>query len=79
MFKVQFNFFFSNQCYFNLKKPEVTLLISLILIRLEFITKQLKNRVSFHKAIKKAIELTEQSNTKEIQVQIARRLDEKEI
>nr|YP_009154448.1 ribosomal protein S3 [Populus tremula]YP_009182687.1 ribosomal protein S3 [Populus tremula x Populus alba]YP_009307703.1 ribosomal protein S3 [Populus qiongdaoensis]YP_009331982.1 ribosomal protein S3 [Populus adenopoda]YP_009335989.1 ribosomal protein S3 [Populus davidiana]YP_009346724.1 ribosomal protein S3 [Populus rotundifolia]YP_009434061.1 ribosomal protein S3 [Populus lasiocarpa]YP_009474417.1 ribosomal protein S3 [Populus nigra]YP_009474576.1 ribosomal protein S3 [Populus simonii len=45
----------------------------------EFIAGQLKNRVSFRKAMKKAIELTEQSNTKGIQVQIAGRLDGKEI
>ncbi|KAI9379284.1 hypothetical protein POPTR_017G072340v4 [Populus trichocarpa] len=35
----------------------------------EFIAGQLKNRVSFRKAMKKAIELTEQSNTKGIQKQ----------
>ncbi|KAJ8746921.1 hypothetical protein K2173_007738 (mitochondrion) [Erythroxylum novogranatense] len=45
----------------------------------EFIAGQLKNRVSFRKAIKKAIELTEQADTKGIQVQIAGRLDGKEI
>nr|YP_010558546.1 ribosomal protein S3 [Euphorbia neogillettii]UED19903.1 ribosomal protein S3 [Euphorbia neogillettii] len=45
----------------------------------EFITGQLKNRVSFRKAMKKAIELTEQADTKGIQVQIAGRLDGKEI
>nr|YP_009028423.1 ribosomal protein S3 [Hirtella physophora]YP_009264397.1 ribosomal protein S3 [Hirtella macrosepala]AHX81144.1 ribosomal protein S3 [Hirtella physophora]ANJ18599.1 ribosomal protein S3 [Hirtella macrosepala] len=45
----------------------------------EFIAGQLKNRVSFRKAMKKAIELTEQTNTKGIQVQIAGRLDGKEI
>ncbi|KAK3438394.1 hypothetical protein EUGRSUZ_C03015 [Eucalyptus grandis] len=45
----------------------------------EFIAGQLKNRVPFRKAIKKAIELTEQVDTKGIQVQIAGRLDEKEI
>nr|YP_010160870.1 ribosomal protein S3 [Baccaurea ramiflora]QRH18376.1 ribosomal protein S3 [Baccaurea ramiflora]QXF60477.1 ribosomal protein S3 [Baccaurea ramiflora] len=45
----------------------------------EFIAEQLKNRVSFRKAMKKAIELTEQANTKGIQVQIAGRLDGKEI
>nr|YP_009493457.1 ribosomal protein S3 [Banisteriopsis caapi]AWM97698.1 ribosomal protein S3 [Banisteriopsis caapi] len=45
----------------------------------EFIAGQLKNRVSFRKAMKKAIELTEQANTKGIQVQIAGRLDGKEI
>nr|QWE50778.1 ribosomal protein S3 [Bruguiera parviflora] len=45
----------------------------------EFIAGQLKNRVSFRKAIKKAIELTEQTDTKGIQIQIAGRLDGKEI
>nr|YP_009264729.1 ribosomal protein S3 [Kostermanthus robustus]ANJ19013.1 ribosomal protein S3 [Kostermanthus robustus] len=45
----------------------------------EFIAGQLKNRVSFRKAMKKAIELTEQTNTKGIQVQIAGRLNGKEI
>nr|MBN8156951.1 30S ribosomal protein S3 [Vibrio vulnificus] len=45
----------------------------------EFIAGQLKNRVSFRKAMKKAIELTEQANTKGIQVQISGRLDGKEI
>nr|UDN41871.1 ribosomal protein S3 [Cuttsia viburnea]UDN41897.1 ribosomal protein S3 [Cuttsia viburnea] len=45
----------------------------------EFIASQLKNRVSFRKAMKKAIELTEQANTRGIQVQIAGRIDGKEI
>ncbi|KAL6492512.1 hypothetical protein OROGR_033351 [Orobanche gracilis] len=45
----------------------------------EFIADQLKNRVSFRKAMKKAIELTEQANTKGIQVQISGRIDGKEI
>nr|YP_010248250.1 ribosomal protein S3 [Codonopsis pilosula]QTK21341.1 ribosomal protein S3 [Codonopsis pilosula]QUG10959.1 ribosomal protein S3 [Codonopsis pilosula subsp. tangshen] len=45
----------------------------------EFISAQLKKRVSFRKAMKKAIELTEQANTKGIRVQIAGRLDGKEI
>nr|WKK48688.1 ribosomal protein S3 [Rotala rotundifolia]WKK48689.1 ribosomal protein S3 [Rotala rotundifolia] len=45
----------------------------------EFIAGQLKNRVSFRKAMKKAIELTEQAETKGIQVQIAGRIDGKEI
>nr|YP_010939026.1 ribosomal protein S3 [Phylica pubescens]WLE73846.1 ribosomal protein S3 [Phylica pubescens] len=40
----------------------------------EFIAGQLKNRVSFRKAIQKAIELTERAGTKGIQVQIAGRL-----
>nr|QBC71591.1 ribosomal protein S3 [Barbeuia madagascariensis] len=45
----------------------------------EFISGQLKNRVSFRKAMKKAIELTEQTDTKGIQIQIAGRIDGKEI
>nr|ATL60309.1 ribosomal protein S3 [Hillia triflora] len=45
----------------------------------EYIAGQLRNRVSFRKAMKKAIELTEQANTKGIQVQIAGRIDGKEI
>nr|YP_010982160.1 ribosomal protein S3 [Habropetalum dawei]UZP15885.1 ribosomal protein S3 [Habropetalum dawei] len=45
----------------------------------EFIARQLKNRVSFRKAMKKAIELTEQADTKGIQIQIAGRIDGKEI
>nr|QFS20367.1 ribosomal protein S3 [Saprosma merrillii] len=45
----------------------------------EYIARQLKNRVSFRKAMKKAIELTEQANKKGIQVQIAGRIDGKEI
>nr|YP_010511932.1 ribosomal protein S3 [Dipteryx alata]QTW98855.1 ribosomal protein S3 [Dipteryx alata]UXL83256.1 ribosomal protein S3 [Dipteryx alata] len=45
----------------------------------EFIAGQLKNRVSFRKAMKKAIELTEQGGTKGVQVQIAGRIDGKEI
>nr|QXO88089.1 ribosomal protein S3 [Hoya ignorata] len=45
----------------------------------EFIVGQLKNRVSFRKAMKKAIELTEQADTKGIQVQISGRIDGKEI
>nr|QVV41426.1 ribosomal protein S3 [Bridelia tomentosa] len=45
----------------------------------EFIAGQLKNRVSFRKAMKKAIELTEQANTKGIQVQISGRLYGKEM
>nr|QBE86772.1 ribosomal protein S3 [Guapira discolor] len=45
----------------------------------EFIGGQLKNRVSFRKAMKKAIELTEQADTKGIQIQIAGRIDGKEI
>jgi len=39
----------------------------------------LKNRVSFRKAMKKAIELTEQADTKGIPVEIAGRIDGKEI
>ena len=45
----------------------------------EFIAGQLKNRVSFRKAMKIAIELTEQAGTKGVQVQIAGRIDGKEI
>nr|YP_009262789.1 ribosomal protein S3 [Ludisia discolor]ANI87453.1 ribosomal protein S3 [Ludisia discolor]UNB13913.1 ribosomal protein S3 [Ludisia discolor] len=45
----------------------------------EYIALQLKNRVSFRKAMKKAIELTEQTGTKGIQVQVAGRIDGKEI
>ncbi|KAL3498056.1 hypothetical protein ACH5RR_040788 [Cinchona calisaya] len=45
----------------------------------EYVAGQLKNRVSFRKAMEKAIELTEQENTKGIQVQIAGRIDGKEI
>nr|YP_010330632.1 ribosomal protein S3 [Urtica dioica subsp. xingjiangensis]UNY33689.1 ribosomal protein S3 [Urtica dioica subsp. xingjiangensis]USG55287.1 ribosomal protein S3 [Urtica dioica subsp. xingjiangensis] len=45
----------------------------------EFIAGQLKSRVSFRKAMKKAIELTEQAGTKGIQIQIAGRIDGKEI
>nr|YP_009545759.1 ribosomal protein S3 [Kadsura longipedunculata]YP_009920126.1 ribosomal protein S3 [Kadsura interior]YP_010158463.1 ribosomal protein S3 [Kadsura heteroclita]UJH18175.1 ribosomal protein S3 [Schisandra propinqua subsp. sinensis]AYO99495.1 ribosomal protein S3 [Kadsura longipedunculata]QCS25121.1 ribosomal protein S3 [Kadsura longipedunculata]QMQ98962.1 ribosomal protein S3 [Kadsura interior]QRG30541.1 ribosomal protein S3 [Kadsura heteroclita] len=45
----------------------------------EYIALQLKNRVSFRKAMKKAIELTEQADTKGIQVQISGRINGKEI
>nr|YP_010413515.1 ribosomal protein S3 [Diervilla sessilifolia]YP_011032042.1 ribosomal protein S3 [Diervilla lonicera]URQ18589.1 ribosomal protein S3 [Diervilla sessilifolia]WRH31189.1 ribosomal protein S3 [Diervilla lonicera] len=45
----------------------------------EFIADQLKNRVSFRKAMKRVIELTEQADTKGIQVQIAGRINGKEI
>lgn len=45
----------------------------------EFIAGQLKNRVSFRKAMKKAIELAEKADTKGIQVQIAGRIEGKEI
>nr|WID86779.1 ribosomal protein S3 [Passiflora tripartita var. mollissima] len=45
----------------------------------EFIAEQLKNRVSFRKAIKKAIELAKRADTKGIQVQIAGRLGGKDI
>nr|AGW98583.1 ribosomal protein S3 [Ipomoea obscura]BDR62525.1 ribosomal protein S3 [Ipomoea obscura] len=45
----------------------------------EFIAGQLKNRVSFRKAMKKAIELAEKADTRGIQVQIAGRIDGKEI
>nr|YP_009671091.1 ribosomal protein S3 [Passiflora tetrandra]QCX30352.1 ribosomal protein S3 [Passiflora tetrandra] len=45
----------------------------------EFIAEQLKNRVSFRKAMKKAIELAKHADTKGIQVQIAGRLGGKDI
>lgn len=45
----------------------------------EFIAGQLTNRIPFRKAIKKAIELAEQAGTKGVQVQIAGRIDGKEI
>nr|YP_009657161.1 ribosomal protein S3 [Medicago blancheana]YP_010565942.1 ribosomal protein S3 [Medicago rotata]QCO74043.1 ribosomal protein S3 [Medicago blancheana]UZC30527.1 ribosomal protein S3 [Medicago rotata] len=45
----------------------------------EFIAGQFKNRISFRKAIKKAIELADQAGTKGVQVQIAGRIDGKEI
>nr|YP_009529200.1 30S ribosomal protein S3 [Lennoa madreporoides]AXX76000.1 30S ribosomal protein S3 [Lennoa madreporoides] len=45
----------------------------------EFIAGQLKNRVSFRKAMQKTIELTKKEDTKGIQVQIAGRIDGKEI
>nr|UCS41153.1 ribosomal protein S3 [Astragalus tephrodes var. chloridae] len=45
----------------------------------EFIAVQLKNRIPFRKAIKKAIELAEKAGTKGVQVQIAGRIDGKEI
>nr|CUR00478.1 rps3 [Acacia andrewsii] len=44
----------------------------------EFIAEQLKNRVSFFKVMKKAIELTEQAGTEGVQVQVAGRIDGKE-
>nr|AJE72756.1 ribosomal protein S3 [Astragalus crassicarpus] len=45
----------------------------------EFIAVQLKNRIPFRKAIKKAIELAEKAGTKGVKVQIAGRIDGKEI
>nr|YP_010290219.1 ribosomal protein S3 [Passiflora cirrhiflora]ULO25990.1 ribosomal protein S3 [Passiflora cirrhiflora] len=45
----------------------------------EFIAEQLKNRVSFRKAMKKAIELAKNADTKGIQVKIAGRLGGKDI
>jgi small subunit ribosomal protein S3 len=45
----------------------------------EYIAQQLKNRVSFRKAMKKAIELAKQANTKGIRVQLAGRIGGKEI
>nr|YP_010186994.1 ribosomal protein S3 [Dasymalla teckiana]QVL24645.1 ribosomal protein S3 [Dasymalla teckiana] len=49
------------------------------IILAEFIAEQLMNRVSFRKAMKKAIELNEEADTKGIQVQIAGRIDGKDI
>ncbi|RZC58000.1 hypothetical protein C5167_005315 [Papaver somniferum] len=43
----------------------------------EFIAGQLKNRVSFRKAMKKAIELTEQADTKEFKYKLQDVLTEK--
>nr|YP_010953869.1 ribosomal protein S3 [Terniopsis sessilis]WMV00725.1 ribosomal protein S3 [Terniopsis sessilis] len=45
----------------------------------EFIAGQLKNRVSFRQAMKKAIELAKQADTKGIQIQISGRLGGKEM
>nr|YP_009141573.1 ribosomal protein S3 [Lens culinaris]AGW45939.1 ribosomal protein S3 [Lens culinaris]AIL56098.1 ribosomal protein S3 [Lens culinaris] len=45
----------------------------------EFIAGQLKNRISFRKAMKKAIELAEKADTKGVQIKIAGRIDGKEI
>nr|YP_009768282.1 ribosomal protein S3 [Albizia bracteata]QIS98900.1 ribosomal protein S3 [Albizia bracteata] len=45
----------------------------------EFIAGQLKNRVPFNRVMKKAIELTEQAGTKGVQIQVAGRIDGKEI
>nr|BEG71938.1 ribosomal protein S3 [Astragalus macropelmatus] len=45
----------------------------------EFIAGQLKNRIPFRMAIKKAIELAEEAGTKGVRVQIAGRIDGKEI
>nr|ATG26636.1 ribosomal protein S3 [Cyphia bulbosa var. bulbosa]ATG26673.1 ribosomal protein S3 [Cyphia bulbosa var. bulbosa] len=45
----------------------------------EYIADQLKDRVSYRKAMKKAIELTEKANAKGIRVQIAGRLGGKDI
>nr|YP_009437239.1 ribosomal protein S3 [Lobelia cardinalis]ATG27614.1 ribosomal protein S3 [Lobelia cardinalis] len=45
----------------------------------EFLADQLKKRVSFRKAMKKAIKLTEKANTKGIRIQIAGRIDGNEI
>nr|UNP34789.1 ribosomal protein S3 [Chrysojasminum subhumile] len=45
----------------------------------EFIAGQLKDRVSFRKAMKKAIELAEQADTKGIRVQMAGRINGKDI
>nr|YP_009634421.1 ribosomal protein S3 [Jasminum polyanthum]QBS49406.1 ribosomal protein S3 [Jasminum polyanthum] len=45
----------------------------------EFIAGQLRNRVSFRKAMKKAIELAEQADTEGIRVQMAGRINGKDI
>lgn len=45
----------------------------------EFIAVQLKKRISFRKAIQKAIQLAEKAGTKGVQVQISGRIDGKEI
>nr|YP_010832731.1 ribosomal protein S3 [Astragalus flexus]WFG52473.1 ribosomal protein S3 [Astragalus flexus]WFG52549.1 ribosomal protein S3 [Astragalus flexus]WFG52625.1 ribosomal protein S3 [Astragalus flexus] len=45
----------------------------------EFIAGQLKDRIPFRMAIKKAIELAEEAGTKGVRVQIAGRIDGKEI
>ncbi|TXG46674.1 hypothetical protein EZV62_027829 (chloroplast) [Acer yangbiense] len=63
----------------NMSLNEANLVISKAEVNEEFIAGQLKSRVSFRKAMKKAIELTELANTKGIQVQIAGRIDGKEI
>ncbi|TYJ37028.1 hypothetical protein E1A91_A05G348100v1 [Gossypium mustelinum] len=48
-------------------------------IEIQKILDLIQNRVSFRKVMKKAIELTEQADTKGIQIQIAGRIDRKEI
>nr|YP_009407367.1 ribosomal protein S3 [Aldrovanda vesiculosa]YP_009407385.1 ribosomal protein S3 [Aldrovanda vesiculosa]ASA46285.1 ribosomal protein S3 [Aldrovanda vesiculosa]ASA46333.1 ribosomal protein S3 [Aldrovanda vesiculosa]QBC71203.1 ribosomal protein S3 [Aldrovanda vesiculosa]QBC71204.1 ribosomal protein S3 [Aldrovanda vesiculosa]QBE88691.1 ribosomal protein S3 [Aldrovanda vesiculosa] len=45
----------------------------------EFIALQLKNRISFRKAMKQAIQLSKGANTKGIKIQIAGRLDGNEL
>nr|YP_009141242.1 ribosomal protein S3 [Lathyrus clymenum]AIL55768.1 ribosomal protein S3 [Lathyrus clymenum] len=45
----------------------------------EFIAELLLNRISFRKAMQKGIELAEQADTKGVQIQIAGRIDGKEI
>ncbi|GKG11424.1 ribosomal protein S3, partial [Tanacetum coccineum] len=47
-----------------------SLYLASIVVVLFALSRQLKNRVSFRKAMKKAIELTEQADTKGIQVDI---------
>ncbi|KAK1359599.1 Ribosomal protein L22 [Heracleum sosnowskyi] len=64
---------------YNMDSNESNLVISKAQVSEEFIAGQLKNRVSFRKSMKKAIELTEQADTKGIQVQISGRIDGKEI
>ncbi|CAL5181612.1 unnamed protein product [Lathyrus oleraceus] len=45
----------------------------------QFIAQLLLNRISFRKAMQKGIELVEQADTKGVQIQIAGRIDGKEI
>uniref|UniRef100_A0AAT9ZWJ6 Small ribosomal subunit protein uS3c n=1 Tax=Phanera venustula TaxID=3078828 RepID=A0AAT9ZWJ6_9FABA len=70
----------------NCVKQKLNITISIIAnpyshatILAEFIAGQLKNRVSFRKAMKKAIQLTDRAGAKGVQVQIAGRLGGKEI
>nr|AMC32620.1 ribosomal protein S3 [Vicia americana var. minor] len=45
----------------------------------EFIARQLKNRIPFRQAMKKAIELAEEAGTKGVQIKLAGRIDGNEI